>query len=44
MELGRMTKEEHTERKTFYDDLTGKVLKHAKVIDARLDETKALWT
>ena len=36
-----MTEEEHAEQKTFYDDLTGKALKNEKVIDARLDETKA---
>ena len=33
-----MTEEEHTEQKTFFDDLTGKALKHEKVIDARLDD------
>ena len=37
------TEEEHADqRKTFYDDLTGKPRKHEKVIDARLDEIKAL--
>ena len=37
-----MTEEEHAEPKTFYDNLTGKALKHEKVIEARLDEIKAL--
>ena len=37
-----MTEEEHTEQKTFYDDLAGKALEHEKVIDARLDEIRAL--
>ena len=32
-----MTEEEHTEQKTFHDDLAGKALKHEKVIDARID-------
>ena len=37
-----MTEEEHAEPKTFYDNLTGKALKHEKVIEARLDEIEAL--
>ena len=37
-----MTEEEHTEPKTFHDNWTGKALKHEKVIEARLDEIKAL--
>ena len=37
-----MKEEEYVEQKTFYDNLTGKALKHEKVIDARLDEIKAL--
>ena len=36
-----MTEEEYAEQKTFYDDLTGKALKHEKMIDAKLDETNA---
>ena len=36
------TEEEHAEPKTFYDNLTGKALKHLKVIEARLDEIQAL--
>ena len=37
-----MTEEKHAEPKTLYDNLTGKALKHEKVIEARLDEIKAL--
>ena len=37
-----MTEEEHAEPTTFYDNLTGKALKRLKVIEARLDEIKAL--
>ena len=37
-----MTEEEYVEQKTFHDNLTGKALKHEKVIDARLDENKVL--
>ena len=36
------TEEEHADQKTFYDDLTGKPLKPEKVIDARMDEIRAL--
>ena len=36
------TEEEHAEPNTFNDNLTGKALKHEKVIEARLDEIKAL--
>ena len=37
-----MTEEEYAEQKTFYDNLTGKALKHEQMIDARLDEMRAL--
>ena len=37
-----MTEEEHAEPKTFHDNLTGKALKHEKVIEARLDEIEVL--
>ena len=37
-----MTEEEHEEPKTFYDNLKGRALQHEKVIEARLDEIKAL--
>ena len=37
-----ITEEEQSEQLTFYDNLTGKALKYAKVMDARLDEIKAL--
>ena len=37
-----MTEEGHAEPKTFYDNLTGKALKHEKVTEARLDDNKAL--
>ena len=39
-----MTEEEHAEPKTFYDNLTGKALKHEKVIEARLDELRRCRT
>ena len=37
-----VTEEEHAEHETFYDNLTGKALKHDKVIEARLDDIEAL--
>ena len=39
-----MTEEEHAEPKTFYDNLTGKALKHENVIEARLDELRPCRT
>ena len=37
-----MTEEEHTQNRRPFNDMTGKALKHEKVIDAGLDEIKAL--
>ena len=41
-ETTRNWAEETEEEQTFYDYLTGKALKHKKVIEARLDEIKAM--
>ena len=41
--LADMTEEEHTEQNTFYDDLTGKALKHEKVIGSTRSRLCRTW-